>query len=246
MLIEQTIEKLRLMKLGKMADSLKDRLSRVDHQSLSVAEFVGYIVDDEFQERQDRKMKSRLGQAQFKETQCCLENIDYDLKRNLTKKLVLDLAQNTWIRSHQNLVIHGKTGAGKSYLAQALGNHACKNGFSVLYIRGHKLYMALKVAKADGTYLAKLKSLNKKDIVIIDDFGVTTMDEEKRQDLFEIVEDRYNIKSTIITTQLTADQWHPYIGSGTIADSICDRMLRPALKLNLVGDTNRPLGKTLT
>lgn len=246
MLIEQTIEKMRIMKMGKMAESLKERLTRPDHQSLSVTEFLGYLVDDEYQYRQNKKMTARLRQAKFKESQACLEDIEYRADRNLTKKTVTDLAQNTWIRSHQNLILSGKTGAGKSYLAQALGNHACKNGFSVLYIRCPKLFMMLNVARADGSYLGKLKSINKMDLIILDDFGVTPIDEEKRQDLFEIIEDRYNMKSAIVTTQLTNAQWHEYLGNGTIADSICDRLLRPSLKIHLTGDTKRPQGKTLT
>lgn len=246
MLIEQTIEKMRLMKMHKMAESLKERLTRPDHQSLSVTELLGYLVDDEYQYRQNKKMTFRLRQAKFKESQACLENLEYRGDRNLTKKTVIDLAQNTWIRSHQNIILSGKTGAGKSYLAQALGNHACKNGFSALYIRCPKLFMMLKIARADGTYLPKLKSINKMDLIILDDFGVTPLDDEKRQDLFEIIEDRYNIKSTIVTTQLTSQQWHQYLGNGTIADSICDRLLRPSLKIHLTGETNRPEGKVLT
>jgi DNA replication protein DnaC len=219
MLIEQTIEKMRLLKLNKMAGSLTERLSRPDHQSLPVAEFIGYLVDDEYQHRQNQKMQSRLRQAKFKESQACLEDIDYSPKRNLTKKIVMDLAQNTWLRSHQSIVMTGKTGAGKSYLGQALGNHACKNGFSVMYIRCPKLFSLLKVARADGTYLSKLKSIHKMDLIILDDFGVTQIDEEKRQDLFEIIEDRYQVKSTIVTTQLLNSQWHEYLGGGMVADA---------------------------
>lgn len=246
MLIEQTVEKMRLIKLNKMADSLKERLTRPDHQSLSVTEMLGYLIDDEYQYRQYKKMTMRLRQAKFKESHACLENIEYRANRNLAKKTVLDLAQNTWIRSHQNIIISGKTGSGKSYLAQALGNHACKNGFSTLYIRCPKLFMLLKVARVYGTYLTKLKAINKLDLIILDDFGVTPLDDEKRQDLFEIVEDRYNMKSAIVTSQLTNQQWHQYLGDGTIADAICDRLLRPSLKIHLTGDTNRPEGKNLT
>lgn len=246
MLIEQTVEKMRSMKLSKMASSLKDRLARPDHQSLSLSEFIGYLVDDEYQYRQNKKLECRLRQAKFKESQACIEDIDYNPKRNLTKKIVLDLAQNTWLRCHQNLVLNGKTGAGKSYLAQALGNHACKNGFSTLYTRCPTLFSILKVARADGTYLLKLKSIQKMDLVILDDFGVTQIDEEKRQDLFEIIESRYKVRSTLVATQLSNSHWHEYLGGGMVADSICDRLLRPALKIDLKGDTKRPEGKTLT
>lgn len=243
MLIEQTVEKMRLMKMGKMATSLKERIARPDHQSLSSAEFVGFLVDDEFQHRQNIKLDSRMRRASFKETQACIENIDYQFKRDLSKKAVMDLAQNHWIRQHQNIIFTGPTGAGKSYLAQALGHHAVREGFTVIYMRCPKLYHHLTVARADGTYLARLKVLAKTAVIILDDFGVTPIDDEKRQDLFEIIEDRQGVGSTIVTTQLPTENWHQYLGGGMLGDSICDRLLRNAHKIRLSGDSNREIIK---
>lgn len=240
MLIEQTVEKLRLMKLGKMAESLKERVSRADHQSLSFTEFVGFLVDDEYQHRQNLKLKTRLQKAAFKETAACIENIDYQMKRDLEKKTILDLAQNHWVKNNQHIVLTGPTGVGKSYLAQALGNHAVRAGNTVMYVRCPKLYQHLRVARADGSYLKKLKSIAKTNIIILDDFGVTPMDEEKRQDLFEITEDRQGTGSTIVTTQLPVEHWHKYLGGGMLGDSICDRLSRNAHKIKLTGPSNRP------
>ena len=246
MLIEQTVEKMRMMKMGKMADSFKERLSRPDHQSLSFAEFIGFLVDDEFQYRQNLKLAGRMRRAQFKESSACVENIDYKMKRDLSKKMVMDLAQNNWIRNHQNLIFTGPTGAGKSYLAQALGNHACREGFTVQYARCPKLYHYLQVARADGSYLAKLKTTAKTNVIILDDFGVTTIDEQKRQDLFELIEDRHGLASTVVTTQLPTEKWHQYLGGGMLGDSICDRLLNNAHKIKLTGDSNRPKNINLT
>ena len=240
MLIEQTVEKMRLMKLAKMAESLKDRVARADHQSLSFTEFIGFLVDDEYQYRQNLKLKNRLRKAAFKESTACLENIDYQMRRDLQKKTILDLAQNHWVRNKQNIILTGPTGVGKSYLAQAIGNHAVRGGNTVMYIRCPKLYQHLRVAKADGTYLKKLKSIAKTSIIILDDFGVTPMDEEKRQDLFEIIEDRQGTGSTIVTTQLPIELWHKYLGGGMLGDSICDRLARNAHKIKLTGPSNRP------
>jgi len=240
MLIDQTIEKMRNMKLGKMAESFKDRVSRADHQSLSFTEFVGFLVDDEYQYRQNLKLKNRLRKASFKESAACLENIDYKMKRDLEKKTILDLAQNNWVKNYQNIILTGPTGAGKSYLAQAIGNHAVREGNGVMYIRCPKLYQHLRVAKADGSYLKKLKIIAKTNIIILDDFGVTPIDEDKRQDLFEIIEDRQGTGSTIVTTQLPIELWHKYLGGGMLGDSICDRLSRNAHKIKLTGPSNRP------
>lgn len=246
MLIEQTIEKMRMMKMNKMAGSLKERISRPDHQNLSFAEFIGFLIDDEYQYRQSLQLASRTRRARFKETTACMENVDYQLKRSLTKKTMMDLAQNAWLRQHQNLIFSGPAGAGKSYLAQALCHHACREGFTVLYMRCPKLYQTLHVARADGSYLTKLKMIAKANVIILDDFGVTPIDEEKRQDLFELVEDRYGTASTIVTTQLPTEKWHQYLGGGMLGDSICDRLLRNAHKVKLTGDSNRPEIKNLT
>jgi len=246
MLVEQTVEKMTAMKMHKMAESFQQRLGRTDHKSLTSSEFIGFLIDDEYQDRQNKKMASRLRGAQFKESEACIESIDYKHKRGLKKSEVLELAQNHWIKKHQNIVLTGPTGAGKSYLAQALGNNACRNGFRVLYTRVSKLLLSLLTAKAEGTYITKMKKLAKTNVLILDDFGLNSLDEVQRQDLFEVIEDRHGVGSTVITAQLPTTHWHEYLGGGMLGDGICDRLLHNCHKLKLSGETYRVKVNNLT
>ena len=246
MLIEQTVDKLVSMKMYKMAESLKERLSRPDHQSLDKAEFLGLLVDDEFQDRQNKKMTSRLRSAQFKESQACIENIEYHKDRGIKKTTILELAQNHWVKKHQNMVLTGPSGAGKSYLAQAFGNNLCRNGFTVMYTRVSKLLLALSTARVDGTYQHKMKKIAKTNVLVLDDFGLTPIEDAHKQDLFEIVEDRYGVGSTIITAQLPMEHWHEYMGGGMLGDGICDRLIHNCHKLKLQGDSWRKRTADLT
>ena len=246
MLIEQTVDKLVSMKMYKMAESLKERLSRSDHQSLDKAEFLGLLVDDEFQDRQNKKMTSRLRSAQFKESQACIENIEYHKDRGIKKTTILELAQNHWVKKHQNMVLTGPSGAGKSYLAQAFGNNLCRNGFTVMYTRVSKLLLALSTARVDGTYQHKMKKIAKTNVLVLDDFGLTPIEDAHKQDLFEIVEDRYGVGSTIITAQLPMEHWHEYMGGGMLGDGICDRLIHNCHKLKLKGDSWRKRTADLT
>jgi DNA replication protein DnaC len=239
MLIEPTLEKMRAMRLSKMADSLQEKLGRPDHQSLSHAEFVSFLIDEEYQHRQNGKLTANLRRARFKEPQACIENINYKFKRDLPKKTVIELAQLHWVRRKQNVIFTGASGLGKSYLAQALGHHACREGFIVMYFRATMLYQQLLVAKADGSYLNKIKALKKAHILILDDFGISPVDTETRQDIYEIVEDRHQVSSLMITSQLPTDKWHQYLGGGMISDGVCDRLFSNAHKIDIKGDTCR-------
>jgi DNA replication protein DnaC len=236
MLVEQTMDKLISMKMFKMAESLKERLSRTDHRSLSHSDFIGFLIDDEYQDRQNKKMASRLRGAKFKQASACVEDVDYQHKRGLKKKDVLELCQNDWIKNHQNISFTGPTGVGKSFLAQALGNNACRHGFSVLYTRVSKLLLTLITAKADGTYMNRMKNISKVSVLILDDFGLSPIEDQHKQDLFEIIEDRHGTGSTIITAQLPTENWHEYLGGGMLGDGICDRLLHNCHKLKLNGD----------
>lgn len=244
MLREQTMDKMMSMKMHKMAESFKERLDREDHRELSHEEFLGFLIDDEFQDRQNRKMASRLRTARFKESSACLENVDYQFKRALKKTEVLELAQNRWIKNHRNILLTGPSGVGKSFLAQALGNKACRDGHTVMYVRVAKLLLTLTTAKADGTYINRIKKLAKAQVLILDDFGLSPLTDENRQDLFEIIEDRHGIGSTIVTAQLPTDHWHEYLGGGMLGDGICDRLIHNCHNLKLAGDSYRvKLGK---
>ena len=233
LLIEQTNEKLAQMKLHGMLHSVKDRLSRPDHASLSFTELFGLIVDDEWMTRENRKMGTRLKVAKFKEQNACIENIEYSISRGLKKTEVLELAQNRYLSAHQNVLITGQSGAGKSYLAQALGNHACRHGFTVQYIRIPKLMFAFVQARAEGTYGSLLKRLSKIACLILDDFGLAPLTEGEKQDLVEVAEDRYAAGSTIITSQLPVNAWHEYLGKGRTADALLDRWIHNSHRFEL-------------
>jgi DNA replication protein DnaC len=246
MLTEQTVDKMISMKMYKMAESFKERLARADHRSLDKAEFLGLLIDDEHQDRQNKKMASRLRLAKFKQSSACIEDIDYQYKRSLKKKDVLELAQNHWVKKHQSILFTGPSGVGKSYIAQALGNNACRNGHSVFYTRVSKLLLTLMTAKVDGTYMNKIKKIANVDILILDDFGLSPLEDNHKQDLFEIIEDRHGVTSTIVTAQLPTEHWHEYLGGGMLGDGICDRLLNNCHNLKLSGESYRKKEDNLT
>ncbi len=233
MLLEQTHEKMIAMKLYGMAGSLQERLERADHQSLSKEEFLGLLVDDEWLYRENRRLATRLRVAKFKERDAAIENIDYRTPRGLRKTQVLELAQNRWIRAHQSILITGPSGAGKSYLAQALGLNACRKGFTVQYLRLPTLLAQFVQARAQGTYERLLKRLAKLALLIIDDFGLATLNEPERQDLLEAIEERYGTGATLVTSQLPIGDWHEYLGGGRLADAILDRLVHNAQRIEL-------------
>lgn len=233
MLHQQTHEKLIAMKLYGMANAVKERLERVDHQSLSKEEFLGLLVDDEWLYRENRKLTARLKVAQFKQRAAAIENIDYRTPRGLRKTQMLELAQNRWISAHQSVLISGPSGSGKSYLAQALGLNACRNGFSVQYVRLPTLLAQFVQARAQGTYERLLKRLAKLSLLVIDDFGLANLNELEKQDLLEAIEERYGSGATLVTSQLPIGDWHVYLGSGRIADAILDRLVHNAHRIEL-------------
>jgi DNA replication protein DnaC len=233
MLLEQTLEKLAQMKLHGMARSLRERASRPDHNELSITDFLGFLVDDEWMERQNRKLSSRLRSARFKDADACAENVNYEANRGLKKSLLLELMQNHWLEKHQNIVLTGPAGSGKSYIAQALGNHLCRSGFAVTYFRVPKLIFLLTQIRADGTYLRVMNKIAKSSVLILDDLGIGAIEEPARTDFLEILEDRYGKGSTIITSQMPTQAWHDYFGGGIVADGICDRFLHNAHRMDL-------------
>lgn len=233
MLLEQTYAKLVEMKLYGMANAIKERLERVDHQSLSKEEFVGFLVDDEWLYRENRKLTARLKVAKFKEREAAIENIDYRTPRGLRKAQVLELAQNRWIGAHQSVLVTGPSGAGKSYLAQAFGLNACRNGFTVQYVRLPTLLAQFVQARAQGTYDRLLRRLAKTALLVIDDFGLALLSEVEKQDLLEAIEERYGVGATLVTSQLPIGDWHEYLGGGRLADAILDRLVHNAHRIEL-------------
>ncbi len=232
-MIQNTIDKMTSMKLYGMSEGLDEQLKNSQYKELTFEERISMLVDKESLYRQNKKLSSLLRRASFRFPEACLEDIDYRAKRNLSKQNILKLAQNDWIRKHQNIIITGETGAGKSYIACALGNNSCRNGYSTFYTRIPKLLNELKISHADGTYLKFIKKLTRVDVLIMDDWGLSDFSDSDRRDMLEIFEDRYNVRSTIIATQFPVDTWFDVIGDPTIADAICDRIVHNSHKISL-------------
>jgi DNA replication protein DnaC len=244
MLYEQTHQKLIAMKLFGLAAALKDRLERRDHQDLSKTEFLGLLIDDEWLYRENRKLTARLKVAKFKLRAATIESIDYATPRGLRKDQILELTQNRWLRAHESLLINGPSGSGKSFLAQAFGQHACRSGFPVQYLRMPALLTLFVQARAQGTYDRLLKRFGKIALLIVDDFGLASLTEQQKQDLLETIEERYGTGATIMTSQLPVTDWHEYLGGGRIADAILDRIVHNSHRIDLASKDsmriNRP------
>ena len=238
MLAEQTIEKLVGMRLHGMAAALRDWLEKPKDQNLAPADLVGLIADAEWVHRENAKLKARLRNAKLKQP-ACIEDIDYAHARGLSKAVMLDLAMSRWVVGKQNVILTGKTGVGKSYLACALGNKACRDGFTVAYRRTSRLFDELAQARVDGTYPLLLRRLAKTQVLILDDFGLELLGAAQRKELLEVLDDRHGASSTIVASQLEPKEWHAVIGDETIADSVCDRLVNKAHRIKLSGESLR-------
>jgi DNA replication protein DnaC len=232
MLSEQTMDKLVTMKLHGMANAFRQWLDQNKGKDIPPADLVGILTDAEWLYRETRKLTARLSKARFR-LNAAVEDIDYSHARGLSKSAMLELSGCRWIANHQNVIISGETGLGKSYLSCALGQKACREGFSVVYRRASRLFDELAQARADGSYPLLLRRLAKTQVLILDDFGLEVLAAPQRRDLLEVLEDRYGVSSTIVTSQLDTDHWHPVIGDETIADAICDRLVRNAHRIKL-------------
>lgn len=245
MLTHPTLEKLKNLQLRGMAAGLEDQLRTAEIESLSFEERLGLLLDREATSRADRRLKTRLTQAKLR-VAASIEDIDHAARRNLDKSVLLELAGCSWIARHQNLVITGPTGVGKTYLACALAHKACLEGYKALYQRLPRLLHDLEIAKGDGRYRAMLAGLQRIDLLILDDWGVTPLTDANRRDLLEILDDRYGARSTLITSQLPIPAWHEYLADPTLADAILDRFIHNAHYLDLRGDSMRKTNSSLT
>lgn len=235
---ETTLQKMNHLKFYGMLRSFRTTLEAGQMNRYTPDEMVGFLIEAEWDDRQNRRIERGLKNARFR-YKAGIEGIIYNNKRNLEKNDVHRLADCTFIEKKQNIIITGSTGSGKSYLASALGHQACLNGYKVIYANMAKLIGKLKMAKADGTYVRELVRLEKQDLLILDDFGIQPFDPQGRASLMEIIEDRHEKSSTIITSQVPVKQWYDLIGEKTIADAILDRIVHDAQRVELKGESMR-------
>jgi len=206
---------------------------------LDFDERFGLLVDAEWLDRQNKRLARNLREAKLRLSDACIEGIDYPARRKLDKAVIRGLASCTWIHEHHNVVITGPTGVGKTYIACALAQQACRKGYRVLYRRVPRIFDEILLARADGTYPRWLAKVARFDVVVLDDWGLVPLAESERRDLLEIMEDRYGNRSTILTSQMPVAQWHDQVGDPTIADAFCDRLLHNAHRIELHGPSRR-------
>jgi DNA replication protein DnaC len=238
MLNEQTFDKLYLMNLIGMAEGFKEQLDQPSIRDLSFEERLGILVERQWIWKENKRLKRLLKEAKLK-LQASIEDIDYRSPRGIEKSVILSLSSCGWIRNHQNLLISGPTGVGKTFLACAFGQKACREGFRTLYLRSPQLFYQIALARADGSYGTLMKRLAKTHLIVIDDLGLAPLGDTERRDLLEVIEDRHGSGSTLITSQLPVEHWHDHIGDPTIADAILDRLIHNAHRIQLKGDSMR-------
>jgi DNA replication protein DnaC len=238
MLTQPTIEKLTVMKLYGLLRALEQQLASSEHSSLDLEDRISLLVDAEWNYREQRKLKRRLDAAKLR-YQASIEDIDFKHPRQLDRQQVLSLGQCGWISNRHNLVITGPTGIGKSYLACAFVERACRRGMSASYVRLPRLLQTLAIARGDGSYARILVRLAKFELLAIDDWLLAPLRDSERRDLIELIEDRAERASTLIASQVPSDDWHAAIGDPNLADSICERVLHNAHRMPLKGPSIR-------
>jgi DNA replication protein DnaC len=238
MLNQPTIEKLHTMKLYGMADAFRAQLETTESHQLSFEERFALLVDQQWLWKENRALGRRLRAAKLKQ-RALLEDVDYQHPRGLDRKLLRTLASSAWVRQKLNLVFNGPTGVGKSWLACALAQKACRDGFSVLHKKTSELFRELAIAQADGSLGRMLSRLAQIDVLLLDDFAMAPLKDSERRDFLEVCDDRYQRRSMILTSQMPVAHWHEQIGDPTIADSILDRLLHNAYRLELNGESIR-------
>lgn len=235
--MNQTLSKLREMRLTGMARSFQATLESGKNEIYTPDQLVSHLVESEWDERYNRKMHRNVQRARFR-YKASIEQLTFDDNR-VNKNQVLRLADCQFITRKENIIITGSTGIGKSFLASAIGHQACGLGYRVLYYHNTKLFAKMKLAKADGSYLKELARIEKHHLLLIDDFGIAPLDAQSRSALMEIIEDRHGKASTIITSQVPINAWHDVIGEQTIADAILDRIVHDAHRIEMKGESLR-------
>lgn len=239
MLNSSTHDKLSALRLNEMASAWQEQQRLADHDALTFDERFGLLVDAQWLGRENRRLQRSLKEARLRLTQASLEAIEHRPQRPLDKALLRQLATGRWIAEHHNVVITGPTGTGKTFIACALAHQACRTGHRVLYRRVPRLLEELTLAHADGSYTRLLARFARADVLVLDDWGLAPLSDADRRDLLEIFEDRYGLRSTILTSQLPTEHWHDHLGEATVADAICDRLLHNAHRIVLTGPSWR-------
>lgn len=245
MLTHPILNQLQELKLTGMYHAFQEQLQMTDLEPLSFEDRFGLLVDRECTERANRRLQYRLQKAKLRQS-ACMEDIDYRHPRGLDKSLIQLLLSGRWLDEHRNCLITGPTGVGKTWLACALAHQACRQGYTARYLRLPRLLPDLALARADGRYPRLLREYAKTHLLIIDDWGLTPLTGDGRRDLLEILDDRHNRQSTLVTSQLPVAAWHDYLNEPTLADALLDRLVHNAYTLNLTGDSMRRRKKPLT
>lgn len=235
---ETTLQKMRQLKFFGMANAFKLSMEDGRLTKLTADEMVSFLIESEWDDRNNRRVERQIRNARFRYN-ASIEQLHFDVERNLEKNQVLRFAECRYISKGENILITGSTGIGKSYLASALGNQACMLGYKVYYTNTTKLFSKLKMTKADGSYIREIARIEKQDLLILDDFGIQVLDSQSRSLLMEIIEDRHGKRSTIITSQLPVQEWYDIIGEKTVADAVLDRLVHDAHRIELVGESLR-------
>jgi DNA replication protein DnaC len=222
-----------------MAEAFREQQQDVDVQRLSFEERLGLLIDRQWNWRENRALERRLRNARLQGT-TCVEDIDYRTARGLDRQMVRSLtAESVWVREHQNVFLIGPTGVGKTWLARAFAQKACRDGYTAWFTRASDLFRDLATARADGSHRKLLHKLAKTDVLVVDDWAMTPLSEAERRDFLEICDDRYQTRSTLLTSQLPVPAWHAQIGDPTMADSILDRLVHNAHRIELSGESMR-------
>lgn len=239
MLKEPTMEKLQTMRLDAMANAWVEQQKNATVVALSFDERLAMLVDAEWLARENKRLGRALKEAKLRISQACIEGIEYSARRELDKAVVRQLSTCRWVSEHQTVLVSGATGTGKTYVACALAQQACRKGFRAVYRRAPRFFDELRLARADGSYPRLLARIARVDVLILDDFAIAPVAESERRDLLEVLEDRYGARATIMTSQLPPERWHDYLADPTVADAICDRVLHGAHRITLKGPSRR-------
>ena len=242
---EITLTRMNQMKLYGMHGAFKTAIETGKTDDYTLDQFVSMITDAEWDDRNNRRIHRLIKNARF-HYKASVENIIYDQSRNIDQLKILRLAECEYLDKHENVLLTGSTGVGKSYIATALGNQACIQGYKAMYFNTTKLFSMLKIAKADGSYLRTLAKIERQNLIILDDFGLQPLDSQNRIALLEIIEDRHNTGSIIVTSQIPVKGWYEIIGEKTIADAILDRLVHQSHRIELAGESMRRKRKIIS